>query len=710
MDPESDRLPDFLFGRYRVEAVLREDAFGAVLHAFDTHLTRAVTIRAVRPQPGTQQIDEYRVLHERMAQEIEAAARIGFHSHVVPVLDFIHGDDGTDYLVTEHLPGGSLTRQISKGPLSTPDALRIAIDVARGLAVAHRAGVVHRDLKPGAIFLGGTGDAKVGGFGLAQVAGQDARTHAIILRLGTPQYMSPEQEAYFSPATDQYSLGLVLFEMLTGERFKQLDRQNAAILLGNHDGTAAPIIRRLLAQHPEDRFDSMEDVIAACAALVPAVEWRIPPPIELPHEPSMPPTSPPAESEASHALLAAVWGRGSSPQGSDAPPPDSESAPMVASAANDRDTPAPPSAPRRRLLLEIGLAIAIASIVVAIFTLPAPIPIARGGAPGNAAVATGTPVAPAPTARATIRPNPTPTLATRPGSSAIALGAYVSPGLWSASDIDQFTAIVGTDPAIVMWYQDWQHVPTRDFDTAIMDAVTIRGAMPLVTWEPWDYTGTAMQPAYALRTILAGDYDPYIRQWARDAAAWGKPMYLRFAHEMNASWYPWSAGVNGNTSAEYVGVWRHIWDIFHQAGASNVRWVWSPYVELPGTVPYAQLYPGDAFVDWVGLDGYNWGTSQSWSQWTDFSTLFGASYDRIVGLTSKPFLIAETASAEAGGDKAAWILHSLLSDVPTRFPAVRAVIWFDIDKETDWRVNSSPASLAAFRTVASAPLYRGRLP
>ncbi|MBW3656736.1 MAG: hypothetical protein KY444_11590, partial [Gemmatimonadetes bacterium] len=310
---------------------------------------------------------------------------------------------------------------------------------------------------------------------------------------------------------------------------------------------------------------------------------------------------------------------------------------------------------------------------------------------------------------------PTAAAAPRPPSSPdpvrpLALGAYIRDAEWDPTAIDRFAGRVGAAPAIVMWYQDWAHPGHRDFSPAALDGVVARGAMPLITWEPFDYDGDADQPAYALRTILAGRHDAHIRQWARGAAAWGQPFYLRFAHEMNGNWYPWSPGVNGNTAAEYPAAWRHVVDLFRQEGAHNVRWVWSPNVAGGDSAPFAPLYPGDAYVDWVALDGYNWGTTRSGLTWTDLTAIFGASYDALTALTDRPLMIAETASAEAGGDKGAWITQGLLSELPARFPRVRAVVWFDFKLQTDWQIASSASSLTAFRTVATSSLYSGRLP
>lgn len=302
-------------------------------------------------------------------------------------------------------------------------------------------------------------------------------------------------------------------------------------------------------------------------------------------------------------------------------------------------------------------------------------------------------------------------------ANATALGAYISGAPTDATQIDQFTALVGVAPAVVMWYQGWAANGSPAFNAAAMNAVVARNAMPMVTWEPWDYTAGVAQPAYSLQQIIAGVYDAYVHQWARNAAAWAKPLYLRFAQEMNGNWYPWCPGVNGNTPAQYIAAWRHLYAIFQQEGATNFRWVWSPNVGGTknghkggsASAQYASMYPGDAYVQWVGMDGYNRGTSQSWSAWTDLATVISATYDSLAKLTGKPLMIAETASTELGGNKASWITKGLLTDVPSRFPRIRAVVWFDENKETDWRVNSSAASLAAYTPVAKSATYQGRL-
>ena len=288
----------------------------------------------------------------------------------------------------------------------------------------------------------------------------------------------------------------------------------------------------------------------------------------------------------------------------------------------------------------------------------------------------------------------------------VALGAF-SPSLpWSFRDIDAFSDLVGARPAVAHWFQDW----VMGFDTAYMDAAASRGQMPLVTWEPWRFGAGLDQPEYALSKISSGRHDAYVRDWARAAARWGKPFFLRFAHEMNGDWTTWSPGINGNTSREFVAAWRRVHGIFRREGAANVRWVWSPVAHSEEHTPYGRVYPGDAYVDWFGISGYNWGNTRAWSRWQSFSEIFGASYRKMKSIApKKPIMIAEVGCAEDGGDKASWIRNAYLEEIPGKFPGIKAVSWFDADKENDWRVNSSPGSLDAYKAVASSASYGRRL-
>jgi hypothetical protein len=285
-----------------------------------------------------------------------------------------------------------------------------------------------------------------------------------------------------------------------------------------------------------------------------------------------------------------------------------------------------------------------------------------------------------------------------PGTS-LALGVW-SGQPWNPGSLNAVTSLLGRAPGIFLTYVGWD----RPFYSSDEQQIADRGASHVVTWEP---------NGYSLKTIAAGGADTFIRAWAKGAAAWGGRIYLRPMHEMNGDWYPWGRGVNGNTPGDFVAAWRHLHDLFVAEGATNVKWVWSPNVRYGSEYPLADLYPGSAYVDWLGLDGYNWGLDHHLGQpkWQSFEQIFGATYREVTKLApGKPLMVAETASTENGGDKAQWILQTFLNDVP-QYPALRAVIWFNqADGASNFKIDSSAASLAAFKQVLNSAAWKGHLP
>jgi endoglucanase len=129
--------------------------------------------------------------------------------------------------------------------------------------------------------------------------------------------------------------------------------------------------------------------------------------------------------------------------------------------------------------------------------------------------------------------------------------------------------------------------------------------------------------------------------------------------------------------------------------------VFSPNIISPNSPNFTSMYPGDRYVDRVALDGYNWGRSVSGQTWRSLYQVFAQSYAVMARMTSRPMMIAETASTEVGGDKAAWITHAFRRNM-ARFPRIRAVVWFNHRKETSWPVSSSAAALAAYRRIVQA--------
>jgi beta-mannanase len=213
-----------------------------------------------------------------------------------------------------------------------------------------------------------------------------------------------------------------------------------------------------------------------------------------------------------------------------------------------------------------------------------------------------------------------------------------------------------------------------------------------------------------LKAIISGRYDRFLRRWARGARRWGQPFFLRFDWEMNTNGVPYSEHANGNRPGEFVRMWRHVHQIFERVGARNVTWVWCPNVDYSDAVhPLRSLYPGDAYVDWTCLDGYDWGTNPAAPRgWQSFNATFRATYDLVTQriAPTKPLMIGETSASEYGGSKAAWIADALGHQIPRRFPRLRALVWFNKNADgMDWIIESSAAAQAAFAAAIAAPQY-----
>jgi beta-mannanase len=273
---------------------------------------------------------------------------------------------------------------------------------------------------------------------------------------------------------------------------------------------------------------------------------------------------------------------------------------------------------------------------------------------------------------------------------------------WTQKDLESVNALeqaIHKHVSVVMWYADWAH---RDPLRRQLEAVGARGSIPEITWEPWNALhAVRTQPYYRLRNIVAGRFDGYIRSWAKTIAAYGKPVLLRFAQEMNGAWYPWSEQSNGNRRGDYVRAWDHIQRIFDAVGATNVRWVWSV-----ASVPVArELYPGRSAVDIVSLTIFNGGSQLRYTRWQSFGDLVAATVERLRGIVAgKPIEISEVGCAEQGGDKPAWI-SGLFSRLRQQ-PEIKSVVWFDLTKWSDWRIESSTGSIEAFRRGVADPRYR----
>ncbi|MBO4713776.1 MAG: dockerin [Fibrobacter sp.] len=277
---------------------------------------------------------------------------------------------------------------------------------------------------------------------------------------------------------------------------------------------------------------------------------------------------------------------------------------------------------------------------------------------------------------------------------AFQIGAWVGgPGQYpqpTRENVQAFQEMQGNHIDLISHFalfdmNNWNNVKTY------ADVAKENGSTLVVTW---------MANGYGAQDIVDGKTDNYVREFAKGVKSFGDEIWMRPLHEANGDWYDWGVGKSGagNTDANVAEAFRHIVSIFREEGVTNVKWVWTTNASNQGSgTTLTGNYPGDDYVDYISIDGYNWGTSQSWSSWQSFSQVFKKAYDALASI-NKPLFIAEISSSEKGGSKAEWITD-MFEQFQTTFSRVFAVMWFSQSKENegDWALNTSPEAVAAWQ-------------
>lgn len=260
--------------------------------------------------------------------------------------------------------------------------------------------------------------------------------------------------------------------------------------------------------------------------------------------------------------------------------------------------------------------------------------------------------------------------------------------------VGHFEQWLGTDHAVIQRYAD-MGAPAADVRSIVhggLESIWGHRAVPQLVWQP--YFGSREETSTEInRDIAAGDHDEAIAEWASALADWtdrgptgaDRRLYLNLAPEMNGDWSPWSPAVGAGTEADFVDMWRHVHDIVMDAGLDpdHVQWIWTIDTSTRG-VDVGDCYPGDDYVDWLGLHGYNWST---WGGWSSPKECYEHGLDALESFADKPIAITEFAcsSEDDGGHDPArkdrWI-----RDAFAYFEErdIRMACWFNIDKRTDW--------------------------
>lgn len=247
----------------------------------------------------------------------------------------------------------------------------------------------------------------------------------------------------------------------------------------------------------------------------------------------------------------------------------------------------------------------------------------------------------------------------------------------SYAGIKAFEAATGVKPGVVVYYSGW----LESFQSGFAMTAAKNGAVPLVQIDP---------ERVSIAAIATGRYDTYLSAYAKAVRAYHHPVIVSFGHEMNGYWYSW--GYTHTSPAVFVVAWRHIVTLFRTLRVQNVTWLWTinnvhKHTRVPSPGPW---WPGNSYVNWVGIDGYFTNSSSM------FSSVFGPTIVYVRTLTHDPILIAETSAAPTTNQPAK--IAELFAGI--RLYGLLGFVWFNADNKVDWRLRS-PAAIAAFRRSAS---------
>lgn len=572
---DDQNLAGKIVDRYRIVKPVGSGGMATVYHAFDTRLERDVAVKIIRRRAFPEEQLE-RIL-QRFEREAKSLGRLS-HPNILKVLDY--GEyDGSPYLVLEFLPGGTMREKIAQGRLAWQEAVSIVLPIAEALRYAHSNGVIHRDVKPSNILLTAEGRPMLSDFGIAKFleAADLATLTGTGVGIGTPEYMAPEQwTGKALPQSDVYSLGVVFYEMVTGNRPFVADTPGGILLkqatqplphptthVKNLPDAIGKLLMRALARDPEARFQDMDDLIGALRKLDSREEASEPSRRSAPRDLETQETYVQLDTQATYQAA-----------------PDSRIKPPKKMTGNPLPLPA-------RQKTHYGLIVGMGALLLAVFlagkaltspgyATPAPVELVPTAfevpAATEASVATEAPiVTEAPVAAATEAPisneGPQEIVDSRGvWMRLVPAGEFMMGGIpdQAQAECQKFSNYAFTSGCQPDWFQEEFPIHTVYLDSFYMDIYEVTNASyaACVTdgycQSPSDYSSYTHpdyygNPSYAQYPVLYVDWNKANSycQW-RDARLPTEAEWEKAARGTDARAYPWGDGIDCSR-ANYVG-------------------------------------------------------------------------------------------------------------------------------------------------------------
>ena len=278
-------------------------------------------------------------------------------------------------------------------------------------------------------------------------------------------------------------------------------------------------------------------------------------------------------------------------------------------------------------------------------------------------------------------------------------------GMTELDNVNDFEKIIKENVDIVSYYLAWNKTEDSIFFSEILPHVYYRGSIPMITWEPWinSFMDEIPENMHVYELITEGYFDEYITSFAKHVKKLDKPLYLRFSHEFDNPFYPWYNGEN-NADETFKKAWIYVHDIFKKNKTDNVIWVWNPW--KPENVE--AFYPGETYVDWLGVNILNYSTLEDKKSWYSFKQLYDPFNNIFKKLPKTPVMVSEFGSLKQGQSQNKWFTEAF-NAIDNEFDEIKALVYFNskVDNNLpegyesldyfDWTINENQLSEVKFK-------------
>lgn len=253
-------------------------------------------------------------------------------------------------------------------------------------------------------------------------------------------------------------------------------------------------------------------------------------------------------------------------------------------------------------------------------------------------------------------------------------------GISSLKNVREISNQIDEKFDIISLYLAWNKNAESSFPKSLLDSVYRQQSIPMITWEPWmnSFPQDYISGKHVFELIEEGYFDSYIENFAEKLKNLQRPVFLRFAHEFDNPFYPWYESGN-DAPVKFKKAWIHTYEVFKNIGATNVIWIWNPWKSNN----IAAFYPGEEYVDWIGVNVLNYGKLNQDGKWHDFEELYKPFHDELKNLPSTPVIISEFGSLKEELKQDEWLNKAFIS-IKNEFKEIISIIYFNSKVDNNW--------------------------